>query len=667
MFRVLTPYAGRTVFNGNMSLSSGSNPRAPSPTRSASAASESPSDIDESDSLVQVGSKSTIYISSSPRRRALTPPPPPPPPELRSVTPPVHTTVRSWRERTRAARSEVSSADDDARTASSQQRTSTTHSYTRGTDTLSAGRTLLALGSSTGTDVVASTLSLRDTADASLLGDSCRGSSAFEPYNAGRARDTARGRRSGTDEGYRAEVDVPAHATGASRASGQSLSYVSPPPVPVPIPGTPHPRAQQHLLAYASDADESEYATAASPSASFVSLDPVELLPGEDPDEVFGPAKEVKRPFVPPEIFWDGDQMRSVVGGGYDEDGDEEEEGEVREEETVHGEVEVEWSVALLMPPPTELMPAPEEPPTPVVQAAPSVISDPPADDEPKPESIPLPPSVYTPSALSEALPPQEPLTESAASSSSDTDSLSTLSLSGPPLSQLPAEPTPADLPPSTTAEVLSAVASILGGTPAPSVAPSESAPEPAPADEAAAGEEEAPLKSPSLATSWGAETDGTYDSSVLRASPSLRSEARSLMAVLPSGSEAASERDASVGGAEEEESEDGGAKTPVARAASVSGVAEGEAAESESEWSSSGPPSVPSNTLNTLSDEEKDQQHGLSVDAVSDGSMASSVLGPSMLDGEGEPGGSYVLERVEPKEYCEAAVCEHALPFSCY
>ena len=228
-----------------MSLSSSLAPREASPARSTSSSSSSPDILDDG-SLIQVGSKSTIYISSSPRRRPVSPPPVPREEALplreeavrRSITPPVHTTVSTWRERTRAARSEVSSVFDDARSHSqtetgSGSRSLATETYTSTMTSLAgSGRTVMEIGSSTGTDVVASTLSYRRTADASLLGDSCHGTSSFTPSLMSSLRGrvpTSRGLVTSSiprDEGHRVERDVPAHSTGSSH-SGQTLSYVS--------------------------------------------------------------------------------------------------------------------------------------------------------------------------------------------------------------------------------------------------------------------------------------------------------------------------------------------------------------------------------------------------------------------------------------------------------
>ena len=241
-----------------MSLSSGSlRQEEHSPSRS-DASDESSPEVDDEESLIQIGSRSTIYISSSPRRRDAVP--------LReetldrrSSTPPILSTVQTWRERTRQARSEVSSVvggQTERDTSTSERSRPTTNTVTgTGTSTLTSlmsrssetasGRTILEIGSSTGTDVVASSLSYRNTADASLLGDSSHGSSSFESRSLSpiRTRRNARGHAQRVDgvkeeEGYSADVSSPQPRaqTPAPRltqdrtgASLQSLSYVDAP------------------------------------------------------------------------------------------------------------------------------------------------------------------------------------------------------------------------------------------------------------------------------------------------------------------------------------------------------------------------------------------------------------------------------------------------------
>ena len=482
---------------------------------------------------------------------------------------------------------------------------------------------------------------------------------------------------------------VAQHATGSSR-SGQSLSYVS-------QPADTGDTSQ----------DDDDYLTAGSPSASFVSLDPMEVLPGEDPDEVFGfGAKNVYEQETGDGAFWDGDQLLTPTAEEPEAEPEEQEveiEESVKDDDvTLRGKEESESGTEepVPVPPPAE---APEpEVQTPTAEKEPSLVAEEvapepepsvvaeepepsvaaeepepepepqteqepepePVEEGPKPEEVPLPPSVYSPSVVSQALPPEtessdEPPSVPDPTEHSDSDSLP--SLSGPELAQLPEEMLP---PEPTTPEILDAVTSQLDDDgelesevlsaptepePEPERAPSEaaeSAPQtmmsPSTAPSWAAEHAELP-KSPSVATSWGAETDGTYDSSVLQASPSVRSEMRALRPteVIKAESSLAPaelESETSLLATEEDLTEEDAARTPVARAMSI--------VETESEWSSAwsestGPPSVPSNTLNTLSEKEAKASVGVPVE---EGSLFSASLSEV---------GSFM-----PKVYAEAAVC---------
>ncbi|GJE96628.1 hypothetical protein PsYK624_128280 [Phanerochaete sordida] len=737
----------QTVFTGNMSLSSGSHqpdPEPESPYEETLSPADEPSEVA---SDVQIGSRSTIYISSSPRaggaglRAEVV--------QARSATPPLDVTVGSWRRRTQA-RSEVSTLESAAvtthTTSSRPTATTSSHPTNTATDTFSSlasrpsARTLFDIGSGTGTDVVASTLSLRGTAERSLLGDSCHSLSSYDRSYSSFDRSYSSFDRGASGDRPASPSTVRAHETGQSRATlTQADFYSALQPQATgsqrhpPYPGTPYARAGDVSQ------DESDYATAPSPDASFVSLDPVEDLPGEDADAFFAAGATPPRSYSPGSrigyygAVWDGDQLLSRAGsdvgvsevggservasevGAPTERGTEappglappsevEEEAEVvveeEAEEVVQEEVEEEK-------PPTEV--APEK-------------SIPEPDATASAAQVPLPPSVYTPSAVTSILPTGPP-TESARS-----DALSSLSLSGPELTQLPgshsddASQNPEAMP---TPAVLDAVSARLAGEvvpesmlgsevseheteqepepepepeaepeaepepepaaePEPEPEPQESEPapeqgpepEPAPQEEPArepsepADPVDAP-KSPSVATSWGAETDGTYDSSVLHASPSLRSSgARSVLTHLDHSDAASSAplvspHSTSLGTqftddvAEEEEME--GARTPVGRAPSVSDAASSldrsssaTTEDTESVWSS-GPPSVPSNTMNTLSDQQR-RGSLIASDAISSLSLASSILGRSV----GEDASNVGVEEVEQKEYVEIAISPH-------
>lgn len=662
----LTQVLCRTVFNGNVSLPSSLAPREASPARSTSSSHSSissPDILDDTDSPIHVGSKSTIYISSSPRQR----PASPPPEQLRedtmrrSVTPPVHTTVQTWRDRARAARSEVSSVFDDA---ASHIHTDTTQTQTQTyTSTLTSGRTILEVGSSTGTDVVASTLSYRNTADASLLGDSCHGSSSYtlSSHSTLRGREQVSrgivGLRDAVE--LRSDENVPVHPTGSSR-SGQSLSYVTQERNQNQTQHQTHnPIAHQDTGDISTD--DASFVTASSPSASFVSLDPVEVLPGEDPDEVFafgwretgglGAVGEM-------DVVWDGDQILTPTAEEpavelVPEIEMEHEESIADDTVTMKGpeETEVGSVEPVPVPPPVEVHVEPEATieviaPLPATEVEPSVVAEQEVSQGPKPEEIPLPPSVYTPSIVSQALPEAEPVEEAHTDPSEHSDSddaLSQLSLAGPQLSQLPPEMLPPEL---GTPDVLDGVSTRLA---------SEVGVEEVPVEVS-----DLPLKSPSLATSWGEETDGTYDSSVLHASPSMRSVARSALhpQVLEGPVSVESERDASFLDTEDI------TRTPVARTMSISDDASVSTPTEESvglssDWSSStGPPSVPSNSLNTLSEDEMAKGNAAQASVVNGTETAGSVLSPSAFDGEGlSDEGSVEGEKVEPKVYTETAV----------
>lgn len=703
------------MFNGSISVSEDARPGDQASPEQSALSLESSDEAEvlsqlESEPVSGAGSRSTVYIAASPRRTRA---------PLRTVTPPFGASVNSWRQRARQSdSSETSSVVNDPTTASgshasshnpplsqsSLTRTGTSSVTRPTTTTLTSGslsygaRTLLEIGSSTGTDVVASTISYRNTASASLLGDSCHGTSSIDTgtdTDRGGAYTGTRALGQAVDvpssaSGYQAEVDEPhyGNSAGATGQTGQSYSYSG------------APGGNTIMASPAVSQSDSEYVTASSPSASFVSMDAMDEFPEDEEEDQF---QEFEFPGVE-SVIGESVLSDSVVDEPPFEDVPPTPTQEVPEPEpepiVLHVEEDVKPEVEPIVPPPE---PAPIEPEefTPVsiddsIQAEPEpevslpseemleARPEPPAAEttpavhevsvqaSPQPEFIPLPPSEYTPSVISEVLPdqPSEVLEEAeeAVPDTPKSDVLSNLSLHGAPLSQLP------------VADDMSEVSVALPGTPQVLDAVTTqllNAVEP----EVEVEVQSAP-RSPSVAASWGAETDGTYDSSVLHASPSLRSEKqlqlRTQDLTEPAMTEAAAEEaeellvDPIQGVSPVDEGEDAG-RTPTASVKAISEVESSEESDSVStpgsSWISTLPPSVPSNTLNTVSDHGGDT--ATAARAASALSLSTSLFEPTELGMSG--GGSFVSDvpvvsvKGQEREYSEMAVsfsCRCSLDF---
>lgn len=606
---------------------------------------------------------------------------------LRSQTPPIDTTVNMWRTMAlekSSGPSEASSVAEEPQVERVQTASWASHPLTQSqtsrsfvpssasdslTKTLSSGtlsasaRTILEIGSSTGTDVVASTLSFRGTASASLLGDSCGPGSSFETssstYDGRRYRQqtvppaqTQSQGGSASASVYRAEVDEPRSTDSKSHEVSQA-----PPNAPQDLPqdrgaSAPHDELLDSLEGQVSDSDD--YVTATSPSTSFVSLSGMSAFPDDDEvdeqpsNEPFlqDPALDIVEPSpeAPPTPAAFSEMEVQTIRP-------EDDASTVTpiEDETVRDDRSKDSDVSTPVVAARDLS-EPEAPVAEVPQPVPAprhvdactqadVVESPVKHDTPLPTQIPLPQpadTVYSPAAESvritplpsfETLQPEE-VTEVPGSPQSDV--LSALSLVVPSLAKLPSV-VDAAMDEQSIGSVLASPDMIVQ-TPIPSVALDALSPSVLQATP------QMSIPSPSVVeSSWPSESDDTYDSSVLNASPSLRSEARTFTEYA-GVAESPTISDAQIASML--------LKTPTKLATVIHeedavsmtmGLSEMDSETSStptaSSWVSSLPPSVPSNTLN-------EENGSIALDIAPASYAASvhketSIFEPSMLDHE--------------------------------
>ena len=580
------------------------------------------------------------------------------------------------------------------------------------TQSLSSGtlyngaRTIMEIGSSTGTDIVASTLSFRGTASASLLGDSCA-PSIIDSASTVNGREYYSHRIPGPSisqtsaSGYIAEVDEPAEEPSPVEQP-QSASNVS---EDIPQGPSSHVPQEQLAISPAAEQSDSDYVTAASPTASFVSLSGMSAFPDEDEEEqpvdepaLPSPVSEGATPVIEfpptPSLVSEADIQTIGLDDGSSTEAPLDCESTIDDKSrdsdastSLLGASEDEESPAELPIEPAPVVETPKEPepeipiPPPVLRVDACTQADvedeePAKDDTPQPEQIPLPApadTVYSPSMkhspsvksigispipLVEPLEPElepEPTPEPEITPDSPrSEVLSTLSAAVPELSQLPSSTEETIVEPDTQSSHGSL--GIIAGTPMPSLtsdslSDSVATPEPA-------------VRSPSVVESaWPAETDRSYESSVLNASPSMSTVARtsteyigvaqspaisdvktpaSLLKSQAGALPTVQENDAMSFGSSEEDSVDD-ASTPTA-----------------SSWVSSLPPSVPSNTLNDVESVRRDLS---AVDEVQSIGLASSSSELSVVGHEQTPAKTFSEEGCQVELIVEnAPVSDHRL-----
>lgn len=489
---------------------------------------------------IPVGDGSPVTVSSGPRlgREVYMSPPP-------SVG------RGSERARSRASDSATTVSDDAffsgrSRTASSFYSSS---SFTRGlttTDTrtgtgLGTDETLLDIVSGTGTNIVASTLSLRGTTSASMLGDSHSGLPSTSPSRSGLTRSRAVTRRTprSSSRSYtsydRSSEDTSdkentssytptatrSYTEGLSTLESYSSSY-TPTRSYTPTPSsTSYTRSTDETSRSTEEPDSelgrssttaysTDYVTAKSPSElSYVSLPTIPSLPSdyETADVCSTEYETAPKCLTEPLSEYETAEVCSTEPGS-----------EYITAEVCPSEVETDYKTAECRctkkrEEAEEDVGTPSMIPT-IPSASPRsiVIEVPPA-----PEDIPLPLSVYSPSvtplSVSEEAPsPVEELILSPSPPVPSEEESPEVSIPGPspipttesPLGSLPSvstvsTPTESSITPTPTDLLTPTVPSTIEQPPTPS--------------------------SPGIPESlWGVETDESYESSLLRASPSVQS-----------------------------------------------------------------------------------------------------------------------------------------------
>jgi hypothetical protein len=471
------------------------------------------------------------------------------------------------------------------------------------------------IGSSTGTDVVASTLSFRGTASASLLGDSCApttietASTVYDPRDRlyrSFAPPSASQQASGS--GYEAEVEEAVAPARMPQASADASNNLRP-------NQNSRPPQDEMMDSPATQASDSDYVTASSPSASFVSLSGISAFPDEEEEEEVN-----NEPFLPEPIHEDATiavdpPQTPVIASEIDaqtikaEDDtstvafiDQEQMRDDRSK-TSGGSTPIVATHDLEEPPvqAVEVADEPEIISPPVILRVDACtqadIEEPGQDNTPQPESVPLPApadTVYSPSVRSVGISPMPfvtPLDPEIAPQSPRSEVLSTLSGAVPELSQLPKAMS--DLEEEATVAHLD-TPNMVAQSPMPSLT-SEGLSDPT----------RVPSPEPSVVESlWPVETDHSYESSVLNASPSLRSEPRIATEYEATQSPTMSEARTSISiGKAQSTVLSLAAHESDASSLSVSETdsADDVSTPTASSWVSTLPPSVPSNTLNDI------------------------------------------------------------------
>ena len=492
---------------------------------------------------IPVGDGSPVTVSSGPRlgREVYMSPPP---------------SVGRGSERARSRASDgATSVSDDAffsgrsRTASSFYSSS---SFTRGlttTDTrtgtgtgtgLGTDETLLDIVSGTGTNIVASTLSLRGTTSASMLGDSHSGLPSTSPSRSGLTRSRAVTRRTprSSSRSYtsydRSSEDTSdkentssytptatrSYTEGFSTLESYSSSY-TPTRSYTPTPSsTSYTRSTDETSRSAEEPDSelgrssttaysTDYVTAKSPSElSYVSLPTIPSLPSdyETADVCSTEYETAPKCLTEPLSEYETAEVCPTEPGS-----------EYVTAEVCPSEAETDYKTAECRctkkrEEVEEDIGTPSMIPT-IPSASPRSIVE-----EVQPEDIPLPPSVYTPSVTPSQLteevpsPAEEPIPSPSPSLLSEEEESPEVSIPGP--SPIPTTESPLGSLPSVSTVSTPTESSI---TPTPTDLLTPSVP--------STIEQPQTPSSPGVPESlWGVETDESYESSLLRASPSVQS-----------------------------------------------------------------------------------------------------------------------------------------------